>query len=57
MRDQRDIQIEDGAPPGDYRLVVGLYEPNTGDRLPLLDEEGTIQGDSVQLDMFQVAEP
>jgi hypothetical protein len=26
--------------PGRYRLLVGLYDPDSGERLPVLDEAG-----------------
>jgi len=28
------------APPGDYRIAAGLYDPNTGERLPVFDAAG-----------------
>jgi len=30
-----------GTPPGAYQIEVGLYEPDTGHRLFILDEKGT----------------
>jgi hypothetical protein len=42
--------------PGDYRIVVGMYDPATGVRVPLADPNGLpIAGDSVTLgDLIQV---
>ena len=33
------------APAGDYSLIVGLYRPDTGERLPVLDATGAPIGD------------
>ncbi len=35
--DRHGVLIAPGTPPGEYRLVVGLYDANTGVRLPLPD--------------------
>lgn len=35
--DMHCFQIPPQAPPGNYTLVAGLYNPATGERLPLLD--------------------
>jgi hypothetical protein len=35
--DERVLEIPAGVFPGEYALVAGLYEPDTGDRLPLPD--------------------
>ncbi len=32
--DRYTLTRRDGAPPGEYRLVVGMYNPVTGERLP-----------------------
>ncbi len=37
--DERELILPDALPPGDYRLVGGLYEPASGDRLLLPDGE------------------
>jgi hypothetical protein len=38
------------APAGSYSLVVGLYRPDTGERLPVLDEAGSPIGDQAVLE-------
>jgi hypothetical protein len=38
-----------GLPPGDYRLITGLYNPATGERLPVAGG-----GDFVELGMITV---
>lgn len=37
------------TPPGTYPLVVGLYDPQTGQRLPILGADGKPTGDSLRL--------
>lgn len=32
--DRYTLTLREGAPPGEYRLLVGMYDPNTGQRLP-----------------------
>ena len=45
-----DVPASPGAPPGDYRLRVGFFDPASGARLPLLDEEGRYAGDSAYIE-------
>jgi 4-amino-4-deoxy-L-arabinose transferase-like glycosyltransferase len=47
--DHYEIPVSPDAPPGEYHLLVGLYDPVTGARLPVLDENGQAAGDSIQL--------
>ncbi|MFQ5612390.1 MAG: protein O-mannosyl-transferase family [Anaerolineae bacterium] len=47
--DPYDIPLSPDAPPGEYRLIVGLYRPPDGPRLPVLDEAGQTVGDFVEL--------
>jgi hypothetical protein len=37
LDDHHTVPLPDDLPPGEYRLVVGLYDPATGQRLPLAD--------------------
>ncbi len=39
-RDQHEIYIPLGTPPGEYSIGVGLYDPGTMMRLSILEEEG-----------------
>jgi hypothetical protein len=43
-RDSHDLEIPFGTPPGDYLLGVGLYDPATMMRLPILEETGHQSG-------------
>ena len=47
--DEYDIVVQSDAPPGEYVIEVGMYEAETGQRLPVLDEGGQVQGDRVLL--------
>ena len=44
------IQVADDAPPGEYRIEIGMYDPSTGQRLPIVDERGQPLGDHILLD-------
>jgi 4-amino-4-deoxy-L-arabinose transferase-like glycosyltransferase len=52
--DGREIAVPTDAPPGRYRLEVGWYDPSTLERLPVLDEEGRSQGNTLVLDYLKV---
>jgi 4-amino-4-deoxy-L-arabinose transferase-like glycosyltransferase len=47
--DRRVIQIAPDAPPGDYPLLVGLYDYESLERLEILDEMGNPAGNRVEL--------
>ncbi len=43
------IPVFADAKPGVYPLRVGLYQPDTGDRLPVADADGGPLGDQIEL--------
>ncbi|MGQ9676814.1 MAG: glycosyltransferase family 39 protein [Chloroflexota bacterium] len=43
--DRYAIPILLGTPPGEYRVEIGLYNSQTGQRLPIKDSEGVVIGD------------
>ena len=47
FQDSYSLTVATDAPPGQHRLLIGLYDPATGERLPLLKDE-TIVGDAFQ---------
>jgi hypothetical protein len=49
------LEIPQDAPEGEYRIAVGLYEWQTMQRLPVLDEEGRVIGDQAALGTLAVA--
>lgn len=49
--DRYTVPVEAGAPSGIYRIEIGLYEAETGQRLPVTDAKGTpLPDDRVLLD-------
>jgi hypothetical protein len=49
VRDQYDLGVSPDAPPGQYQIEVGMYLAETGERLPVLAEDGSVQGDKILL--------
>ncbi len=39
--DRYALTLREGAPPGQYRLLVGMYDLSTGERLPAINADGT----------------
>ena len=39
--DWRQVRLPLDAAPGEWRLAIGLYDPASGERLPLASEQGT----------------
>jgi len=54
ITDRYDISIASDAPPGRYRLLVGMYEPIGGKRLPVYDGAGNQVGDGATLQEVEV---
>ncbi len=48
------LSLPDDLPPGDYRVMLGLYNVETGERLPLQDASGAPLGDAWELLRFGV---
>jgi 4-amino-4-deoxy-L-arabinose transferase-like glycosyltransferase len=55
--DPRLLALPGDVPPGEYELLTGIYLLATGDRLPLLDENGLVLGDSISLGHITVTVP
>jgi hypothetical protein len=53
--DNHALYLSPEAPPGEYRVVAGLYDGTSGERLLVLDENGEAQGDSVLLHTISVS--
>jgi hypothetical protein len=47
--DRVHVPVAPGAPPGDYRLQVGLYSQNNGQRLAVVDDGGRFIGTTAPL--------
>jgi hypothetical protein len=48
--DEYAIELAGDAPPGEYILEIGMYEADTGRRLPVRDAAGNPSGDHLRLD-------
>jgi len=51
--DRYSIVIAEDAPPGDYSLLIGMYDDN-GDRLDIYSREGDPVGDALGIDTITV---
>ena len=51
------LYLPETTPPGDYRLLLGAYSKDTGDRMPVYDRDDgtTVLGDYLLLPDIQVA--
>lgn len=55
VADEHVLVVKRDAPPGEYRLLVGMYELATGERLPAFDESGRrLSGDAIPLEPVAV---
>ncbi|MFQ5341011.1 MAG: glycosyltransferase family 39 protein [Anaerolineae bacterium] len=55
VADAYQIPVQPDAPAGVYQIEIGLYEPVTGQRLPILAEDGQRVGDRVLLHGIDVS--
>ncbi len=53
--DPIEIALPSDLASGTYAIVVGMYLPPLGPRLPQVDEEGTVLGDAVQLGQLSIS--
>ncbi len=49
--DKYRLRLQAGAMPGDYQLWVGLYDPATGERMMIIDQEKQGLSDHIVLDV------
>ncbi len=56
ISDMREVSLPVDIPSGRYRLEVGMYNPESLERLDVMDESGNYLGDSIILDYVQVSE-
>jgi 4-amino-4-deoxy-L-arabinose transferase-like glycosyltransferase len=50
------VVVDPGAPAGEYSLRVGLYLLDTGQRLDVFADDGTVVGNAVELEPLMVTE-
>jgi hypothetical protein len=53
VRDQYDLPISPEALPGPYRIAVGMYRAETGERL-IVEQDGILPDDKIVLGEFVV---
>ncbi len=49
IADRLGLWLPPDLPPGEYQILVGMYNPETLERLSVLDEAGKVTGDSIPL--------
>jgi mannosyltransferase len=57
IRDNYGLLVLPGTPPGEYRIEVGMYSLDSGQRLPASDASGAPLGDRLLLPAVRVARP
>jgi hypothetical protein len=57
LNDTHQIDLPAGLAPGRYRLVAGLFDPATGQRLPVEDANGQDAGNELEIAEVQVTPP
>ena len=57
LADRYILVLDPATPPGPHALIVGLYRPDTGERLPITDASGAPLGDSLHLETIEVLAP
>jgi 4-amino-4-deoxy-L-arabinose transferase-like glycosyltransferase len=55
--DGRFLRIDPATPPGEYPVIVGLYDPQTGERLPVSGSDANEWGNAIYLGTVQVLPP
>jgi hypothetical protein len=55
LADTHRLRISSDAKPGKHRIVVGLYDPISGQRLPVLDDKGQVTGDRILVTQLEIA--
>ena len=49
ITDRLGLWLPPDLPPGEYQMLVGMYDPETLERLSVLDAAGEVTGDSIPL--------
>jgi mannosyltransferase len=49
VRDEHRLALPADLPAGDYRLIMGMYLPDSGERLSVADDSGGPLGDHITL--------
>jgi hypothetical protein len=54
VTDRYRLLLRDSVLPGEYTILIGLYDPDTGERLDILDASGALIGQSYELGSIEV---
>ena len=57
IQDKYGLPILPGTPPGEYQIEIGMYRPDTGQRLQITDSTGKPLGDHILVGPLKVARP
>ena len=58
IEDSYEVFIDEGVQPGEYELSIGMYDPDTMDRLPVTNAEGEMVPDGrIVIEMITVEQP
>ncbi len=55
--DNYGIPVLPGTPPGSYQIEIGMYRPDSGQRLQITDSSGVALGDRVLVGPLVIARP
>jgi 4-amino-4-deoxy-L-arabinose transferase-like glycosyltransferase len=55
--DSHSLPVDSATPPGEYPLLVGLYDPMTGERLPVVGRDVNPYGNAALLGTVRVVAP
>ena len=47
IADLHTLSLAPDLPAGEYKIAIGLYDPETGQRVPIVDEDSQVSGDHV----------
>jgi hypothetical protein len=56
LMDKHRLQVKESVIPGSCRLFVGLYDPRTGQRLPISGSEGKLKGSRAFVTLIEIRE-
>jgi 4-amino-4-deoxy-L-arabinose transferase-like glycosyltransferase len=54
LKDSYRLTLSEDTPPGEYRVFAGVYDPATGERLPLLGSSGAPPDNQLQVTTLRV---
>lgn len=54
ITDKFELEVNDSAPPGQYIVLVGFYDLNTGQRLPVVAPEKQVSDNAIWLQTIEI---